>query len=104
MTFLYVAGPMTGLPDFNIPAFNAAAVELRAVGYGVENPADNTPPEPTYTNYLRAGLAQLLRCDGVATLEEWWLSNGARWEIQTAGMLGLPIRSVGEWIALKEKS
>lgn len=38
---VYVAGPMTGIPDFNYPAFNAVADQLRAQGYEVENPADH---------------------------------------------------------------
>jgi hypothetical protein len=37
----YVAGPMTGIKDFNYPAFNAVAEDLRAQGYEVENPADH---------------------------------------------------------------
>lgn len=95
---LYIAGPMTGLPENNYPAFNTAANELRGHGYKVENPADNTVDTEDYTDYLRAGLAQLLRCDGVAVLEDWWLSGGARWEVQTAGMLRLPVRPVAEWL------
>lgn len=107
MIRLYVAGPMTGLPDNNYPAFNQAANKLRVHGYKVENPADNEaslqkilhhhPIE--YTDYLRAGLTQLLHCDGVAVLEDWWLSGGARWEVQTAGILRMPVRPVGEWLA-----
>jgi hypothetical protein len=101
---LYVAGPMTGLPEFNLPAFNYAAGELRVAGFDVENPADNATPSEEdahdYHWYLRAGLDQLLRCDGVAVLEGWWNSGGARWEVQTAGMLGLPVRPVDEWLAI----
>ena len=98
MTKLYIAGPMTGLPDYNYPAFNHAASELRAVGFKVENPAENAVTSEDYTDYLRAGLAQLLTCDGVAVLPDWWLSGGARWEVQTAGILRLPVRSVDEWL------
>ncbi len=72
----------------------------------MENPAENEQlfkdrvSPPHYTEYLRAGLAQLLRCDGVATLEGWWNSGGARWEVQTAGILGLEVRPVSEWLAM----
>ena len=97
---LYVAGPMSGLPNYNYPAFNYAAGELRVAGFEVENPADNTVESDDYHDYLRAGLAQLERCGGVAVLEGWWLSGGARWEVQTAGVLGLPVRSVDEWLKL----
>ena len=37
---VYLSGPMTGLPDFNRPAFHAAAAALRAQGYVVINPAE----------------------------------------------------------------
>ena len=105
---LYVAGPMTGLPDYNYPAFDGAAALLAERGYPVENPAENEQlfkdrvSPPHYTEYLRAGLAQLLRCDGVATLEGWWNSGGARWEVQTAGILGLEVRPVHEWLAMAQ--
>lgn len=38
---VYVAGPMTGIADFNYPAFNAVADQQRTHGYEVENPADH---------------------------------------------------------------
>lgn len=37
---VYISGPMTGLPDSNIPAFNAAAERLWAEGHFVINPAN----------------------------------------------------------------
>jgi hypothetical protein len=36
----YVAGPMRDLPDFNFPAFHAAAEKLRAEGHTIFNPAE----------------------------------------------------------------
>lgn len=36
---IYVAGPMSGLPEFNFPAFFAAQSMLEAQGWKVYNPA-----------------------------------------------------------------
>ncbi|TGT76197.1 MULTISPECIES: DUF4406 domain-containing protein [unclassified Mesorhizobium] len=40
MKHIYIAGPMTGIPEFNFPAFNAAADKFRAEGHSVFNPAE----------------------------------------------------------------
>ena len=37
---IYIAGPMTGIVDYNFQAFHAAAKDLRAKGYTVFNPAE----------------------------------------------------------------
>ena len=37
---IYVAGPMTGHPQLNFPAFHTEAARLRALGYEVVNPAE----------------------------------------------------------------
>lgn len=37
---VYIAGPMTGIPHFNFPAFDAAAAKLRELGYDVVSPAE----------------------------------------------------------------
>jgi len=37
---VYVAGPMRGIPEFNFPAFFAAADKLRGDGFAVFNPAE----------------------------------------------------------------
>lgn len=101
MTLLYVAGPMTGLPDFNFPAFAEATAQLRAAGYSVESPAEAGQVDGfTWNQYMRRGLLQMLRCDGVAVLPGWEGSRGAGIECRLARDLAMPVRSVQDWRAL----
>jgi hypothetical protein len=96
---LYVAGPMSGYPENNYPAFHDATDRLRDAGYIVVNPAEyGTGEAASYQDLLRADLLEMLQCDAVATLERWWESVGGRNEIQVAGLLRMPVRSVDEWL------
>lgn len=96
---LYVAGPMSGYEDANYPAFNAAADALRAAGYEVFNPVDIGDMGSHYTDLLKEDIRIILDCDGIAVLEKWWESTGARLEVNVAGIIGLPVRPVDEWLA-----
>lgn len=42
MKKIYIAGPMSGYPEFNFPAFHRAAEKYRHLGYEVFNPADKS--------------------------------------------------------------
>ena len=85
---VFLSGPMTGIPEFNYPAFNQAAEQLRALGYEVENPAEN-PEQDSWEAYMRLALIQLLQCDIVAQLPGWQDSRGARMEHDVADELGI---------------
>jgi hypothetical protein len=41
----YIAGPMSGLPQFNFPLFIAAAEALRAAGFDIVSPAETDPED-----------------------------------------------------------
>lgn len=78
---LYLAGPMTGLPELNFPAFHAQAARLRGLGYEVVNPAEiSKGAHAEWAVCLRADIAQLITCDGIALLPGWQQSRGARLE------------------------
>lgn len=95
-TKLYVAGPMSGLPEFNYPAFHSAAEYLRDRGFEVENPAENQPCE-NWTDYMRLSLVQISRVDGLAVLDGWQMSRGAALEVHIAHALHLPVLPVAVW-------
>lgn len=90
MKKVFISGPMTGIKDFNYPAFNKAAAELHAMGYEVHNPADN-PKCESWEEYMRLALRQLALCDEVAQLPGWQKSRGASVEYRTAMTLGMRI-------------
>lgn len=94
---LYVAGPMSGYPECNYPAFNDVAEKLRMVGYDVVNPAEFGTGRH-YVDFIREDLRLMLDCDGVALLEGWWESTGARNEVQVAGLLKMACRPWQEWV------
>lgn len=87
---IYLAGPMTGLPDYNYPAFHAVAARLRALGHHVENPAEN-PGQETWQAYMRQALRQMLTCDLVALLPGWADSRGATLERYIAQQVGIEV-------------
>jgi hypothetical protein len=111
----YIAGPMTGLPNFNFPAFNAAAKHLRSQGHTVFNPAerdierhggvdisaDNHAGDPAlavkqHGFSLREALADdtafiCKQATAIAMLPGWENSKGARAEHALAVALGLVV-------------
>ena len=92
MTRIYIAGPMTGLPELNFPAFHAEAAFLRALGFEVENPAENpAPPCGSWLGYMRMAIVQVARCDAVVMLPGWNDSRGALVEHDLAQGLGLDV-------------
>lgn len=92
MKRVYVCGPMTGLPEFNFPAFHAAAAALRAQGLEVVNPAEiNLGQQGTWEQCMRAAIKGLCDCDGLVLLPGWQGSKGAHIELGIAHRLGMEI-------------
>jgi hypothetical protein len=103
---LYVAGPMTGIPAFNFPAFEAAAADLRAAGYPVTSPHEvalsdgSAAGDHPWQDYVRADLIEMLRhAYAVAVLPGWENSRGANLEVHIAKTLEMPVRPVDEWLS-----
>lgn len=101
MSVVYIAGPMTGLPDFNFPAFRAAAADLSARGYDVRTPtdADGGSQDKSWQFYMRLALRMLLDCDQVVLLPGWERSRGACIERSVAEALGMPVTEYAEFVA-----
>ena len=93
---IYLSGPMTGLPDFNYPAFNEAAKTLRDLGSYVFNPAEcfNGKQDLPKEEYMRADIKAVLEATVVVTLDGWENSSGAQLEVEVAKAIGTPVISL----------
>lgn len=109
MTTLYVAGPMSGLPEFNYPAFHQAEKDLTAAGYVALNPAHTDKKynpagdARSWAWYMRHALRMLTDADGVALLIGWQQSRGATIERNLARDLDMPVHYVADWIEARAR-
>jgi hypothetical protein len=106
---LYLSGPMTGIAQFNYPAFFHVSALLRDVGYFVYNPAEHGEgakfdvmnmtgnESPDVIDFdIRAAFADYSRyicteADAIAVLPGWENSRGAKAEVALARGIGLPV-------------
>lgn len=84
---VYIAGPMTGYPELNYPAFMEAARTLRGFGHTVVNPAELNPQDTPYVEAMKRDIKGLLECDGLFMLSGWQASKGATLEYHIAKVL-----------------
>ena len=87
---VYIAGPMSGLPNFNRAAFNHAHFHLWSKGHIVLNPA-RLPDGLTQAEYMDICLSMLRCADAVFMLRGWEKSAGAVAEYALAKKIGLEI-------------
>lgn len=103
---IYVAGPMTGVAQWNRPQFGHAAKVLRAKGWTVENPVEiadafgNQNAIVTMPGLLdtviEEELAALAKCDAIYLLQGWERSVGTRRELMLALDRGMAIYLEGK--------
>lgn len=91
---VYLSGPMTGYPEFNFPAFNAATHVLRLDGFEVINPAESFEgrTDLPLDDYIRVDLEAIMGLPsdgGLILLDGWRGSKGARAEVALARWRGL---------------
>ena len=97
--FVYISGPMTGIKDFNLPAFDKAEKHLKSFGYNVINPADNQRKNPsdTWENYMREAIKQVCLCHIICFLPGWSDSKGALFEAKVAGIIGTEAKLIEDF-------
>ena len=87
---IYISGPMTGIPNFNRPAFKDAQLILEAMGHEVFNPGEL--PYGTRRECLEVDIAWICRkAEGMVMLFDWVRSSGSAAELATAKALEIPV-------------
>lgn len=98
----YLAGPMSGVPQFNIPKFDAISAKLRGDGFTIISPAELDSPlmraralqsqdgdlrtleketHETWGDVLARDVKLVADgIDGIVFMEDWQKSRGARLE------------------------
>lgn len=95
---LYVIGPVSGIEGDNRPAFEDAALELERAGYDVCVPHWFIPQGTSWHKAMKRSVEVLVKCDGIAALEGFGRSKGARLEADLATGIGMPVKSVETWV------
>lgn len=90
---IYIAGPMTGLPGYNYPAFHAAERSLRDFFQAkhIINAAKLNKAGTSWKKCLVNDLKKLVHCDAMLVLQGWESSKGARLEVYVGKMLDMAI-------------
>jgi len=95
-TVIYISGPMTGIPEFNYPAFEQMFQTLVSKGISVQSPhkVGNAPfndPGEAWLWYMKQSINMLLSCNTILMLQGWENSKGAVLEKTIAENLKYPI-------------
>lgn len=92
----YLSGPMTGIPEYNFPAFHEAAARLRKSGWTVFNPAEsfNGKTDLEWTTYMEHDFRNILESSSVMVLEGWDTALGAVLEVLFAVACGKNVFSL----------
>lgn len=93
---IYLAGPMTGIPEFNYPLFDRTAKRLREEGHRVFSPADYSYDGPLEDFPIREAFAAFtnficLEATALYLLPGWQGSLGALSELALARVCRLKV-------------
>lgn len=112
---IYIAGPMTGYPEFNFPAFDAAEMALRCQGWDVISPAQmdrevgfnaatDKPDENWLADAMKRDIAAIVnRADAIAMLPGWERSTGAKAEFALAKWKHIPAYLYPSMVLIEEE-
>ena len=99
MAKIYIAGPMSGLPNFNRDAFNAEAHRLLGLGHVALNPAI-LPDGLEQHEYMAICSEMVKMADQLVMLPGWERSKGARIEHDLARGLGFWVMEANAFLPM----
>ena len=122
---IYLCGPMSNVPHFNVPRFDAAAELLRERGHHVVSPAELDDPSlrdaamrspdgdlkayvastgATWGEFLQRDLSVICsgQVDAIAVLPGWRESRGASLEVLVAASTGLRVFAIEAGLLVPE--
>lgn len=97
---VYIAGPITGIPNNNRRAFDAAVKHLREGGRDPVSPAEleeKIGAGHPWQVYMNRALSLMLDCEAVFVLPGWQRSRGASLEVYVATQIALPVHFAPLW-------
>ncbi len=86
---VYLSGPMTGLPDFNVAQFNTIKKTVALTGATVISPAD-LPQGPAWEHQIRKCMRFVSDCSHMLLIPGWENSKGALLEHLVACQIRTP--------------
>lgn len=88
---IYISGAIAHYDlDERKAVFKAAEERLRAGGYRPINPFNNGLPQPgDWRKHMKVDIGLLLQCDYIYMLKDWWVSKGAKLELDVATSCGI---------------
>lgn len=92
---VYISGPVTGMPDLNLPAFERAADLATSLGKTPLVPHWFVPAGASWEEAMRRCVETLAKADELWALPGWRESRGARIEVALAKELGIECMEVG---------
>lgn len=101
---IYVAGPISNMPNLNKEAFNEATKKLRGLGYIVINPHELCEgiPAEEWEKCMRICIKRLMDADIIVLLNGYQRSRGAHLEYTIAQNLNLTTLKIDDILAIHE--
>jgi chromosomal replication initiation ATPase DnaA len=89
---VYISGKISGLPwDKVKEKFEKAKNYLESVGYEVLDPTVLNPPERSWAESMKVDIRELVSCDALVLLSDWFNSKGAKFEYEIALKVNMPV-------------